>query len=143
MLTTGIARLVKEPTVRTLNDGRRVADLDFAYNYGRKKDDEQYRPSQFVQAPLWDPSPAVLQYLTKGKSFLVEMRNVHVETFTGNDGVQKSKLRAEAIKLNFLPGGGGSERPEPAYSASNAYAKASGASSAPVTPPLPEDDCPF
>ena len=147
MLTTGIARLVKDPTVRTLNDGKRVADLDFAYNYGRKKDGEQYRPSQFVQAPLWDPSETVLQHLTKGKSFLVEMRGLHVEIYTGNDGVQRSKLRAEAIRLDFLPAngsGGGNDRSDAAQSdQNNAYAKATGRSVLPAATPLPEDECPF
>ena len=52
MILTGLCRLGADADIRYLQDGTAVANLNLAYNYG-KKDNEGKRPTQWIKASIW------------------------------------------------------------------------------------------
>lgn len=109
MKLIGNLRLGKDVEVRYAgNNQTPVATLFGAYNYGKKVDGK--RPTQWVEATLWGAKAEALQeYLVTGEQFLVTMNDVHVETYTKNNGETGVKLTGSVIDIDFV---GGSKRPQ-------------------------------
>lgn len=104
MILTGLVRLGRDAEVRYLPDGTAVANLSLAYNYG-KKDSENKRPSQWINATIWGERAEKLSpYLLKGIALVVVLEDVHIEEFERRDGGTGSSLKARIASLEFAGG---------------------------------------
>lgn len=102
MKLVGVARLGKDAEVRYTPNGKAVANLSLAYNFGQK-DSEGKRQTQWVDAALWgDQAERLNQYLLKGTVLNVMCRDVHIETFEGRNG-QGFKLVGTVADIEFVP----------------------------------------
>lgn len=120
MLTaTAHGRLGRDVELRYTPEGKAVAELALACNYGRKGEDGNY-PTQWVRASLWDKqAEALAEYLTKGKGLVLILRDVHVREFDGKNGPSYS-LEGTVVNLEFAAG----ERAEGGGQAARATAPA-------------------
>jgi single-strand DNA-binding protein len=85
-----------------------VSDLAIAYNYG-KKDNDGKKPTQWVRGSLWGNYAATMQqYLTKGTSVYVVLKDVNVRTYAKNDGSAGVSLEGEVVTIEITA------RPQPA-----------------------------
>jgi single-strand DNA-binding protein len=85
--------------------------LSLAYICGRKKEGEQYPPSQWIDATLWGvQAEALAQYLTKGTVHCFALADVRIETYTDKDNYEAYKLvaRVDSVELGPRQGGGDS-----------------------------------
>lgn len=99
MKLIGIARLGRDAEVRFTTNGRAVANLSLAYNFGQKDN----RKTQWVEAALWgDQAERLQQYLLKGTVLNVICRDVHIETFEGSNGTGH-KLVGTVADIEFVP----------------------------------------
>lgn len=102
MKLIGIARIGKDAELRYTPSGKAVANLSLAYNYGQKGQDGN-RPTQWVEASLWDKQAERLApYLLKGAVFNIMCRDVHIETYEGKNGTG-SKLVGTIADIEFVP----------------------------------------
>lgn len=78
MILTGLARLGRDATLRHTPQGKPVAELALAFNYGQKGADGK-RPSQWIEAHLWgDRAEAPAPHLTKGSAVDVVLTEPHI-----------------------------------------------------------------
>jgi single-strand DNA-binding protein len=102
MKLIGIARLGKDAELRYTPNGRAVANLSLAYNYGQK-DGDGNRSTQWVEAALWgDQAERLSQHLLKATVLNVTCRDVHIETFEGRNGTGH-KLVGTVADIEFVP----------------------------------------
>ena len=100
----GLFTLGRDAELRTTSGGDQVASLALAYNYGRKGADGK-TPSQWVDAALWgERAGKLIEYLTKGTQFFVQIDDLHVETYPKNDGTQGVKLVGRVWQIEFTKG---------------------------------------
>jgi len=98
----GLFTLGRDAELRTTSNGDQVASLALAYNYGRKGADGK-TPSQWVDAAFWGERAAKLvEYLTKGSQFYIQLDDLHVETYDKRDGGQGVKLVARVGQIEFV-----------------------------------------
>lgn len=128
-----MGNLTRDPDVRaTGTTGMKVARLGLAVNERRKDRNGQMQDYPvFVDVDAWDKLAELCgQYLSKGRSILVEGR-LQMDTWE-KEGVRHQKLKVRASTIKFLPQGnrldGGVMRP------SYAESEASAAIPAPVAP---------
>ena len=101
-MMTKLMRITRDAEVRYLPSGEPVANVSLAYNYGTKKDDRGYLPSQFIECGLWGKrAESLAPYLTKGKAIVAYVSDVHIETFTKSDGTPGFKLAGRLDNLEF------------------------------------------
>lgn len=101
MKLIGVARLGQDAELRRTAGGTAVCNLSLAWNYGRKGDDGK-RPSQWVEAALFgERAESLAPHLTKGTSLFVDLRDVHVETYSKRDGGTGTKLVGAVDSLEF------------------------------------------
>lgn len=103
-------RVTRDPQVRFTTSGTAVCDLGLAVNQ-KFKDKET---TTFLDVTLFGRTAEVAaQYLTKGKSVLIEGR-LQLDTWDDRESGQKrSKLKVIGETMTMLGGGGGkSDRPE-------------------------------
>ena len=92
MQAFGLAVLGRDAEVRYLDDGKAVTNLSLAFTYGRKGGDGK-RPTQWVDGSLWGArAEALAEYLTTGTKVVVTLDDVHIQTFTRNNGEAGTKL---------------------------------------------------
>lgn len=104
MLST-FGRIGRNAELRYTASGMAVANIAFVYDYGRKGDDGK-KPSQWVEIAVWGKqAEGLAQYLTKGKQVYVSVRDLHVDTFTKQDGTQSSKLVGDLVDIKFASDG--------------------------------------
>jgi single-strand DNA-binding protein len=104
MIISGICRLGRDAELRYIPSGTAVCNLALAFNYGQKQQDGG-RLSQWVECSLWGKqAEALAQYLKKGNQVSVTAEGPHIEFFTKQDGTQQSKLVANIINLELIPG---------------------------------------
>lgn len=97
----GLARLGKDAEIRFTNEGKAVANIALAFNYG-KKDQDGKRPTQWVDAALFgDRAEKLAPYLLKGTLVDVHLADPHIETYTTRDGASGSKMVAMVNHLEF------------------------------------------
>lgn len=136
-----MGNLTRDPDVRaTGTSGMKVARLGLAVNERRKDRNGQIQEFPvFVDVDAWDKLAELCgQYLSKGRSILVEGR-LQMDSWE-KDGVKHQKLKVRASTIKFLPQGdrmnGGSAQQQPA-ARQEAYAPVVSASESDA------DDIPF
>lgn len=143
---TGVFRLGRDAEVRYLNDENRtpVATLSLAYNYGRKGEDGK-RPTQWIDAGLWgERANKLAPLLERGRAIFCVLEDVHIETWTKQDGTTGHKLAARVGNIELVssrPAGSESDD-RPAADAPAARSPAPRKPSA-ETRGFDDDDIPF
>jgi len=135
MIIAGQARIGRDAELRHTSSAS-VCNVPLAFNggYGERKF------TTWIEVSIWGKqAEGLAQYLTKGKSVVVTLKDLKLEEFTKKDGTTSTKLVAQLVDLEFSAGG---ERTEQA------------AAPKPAPPPKPapvtaqsfedfEDDIPF
>lgn len=104
-MMTDLMRVTRDAELRYLPSGEPVANISLVYNYGTKKDERGYLPSQFIEVGLWGKrAESMVQYLTKGTSIMAFVSDVHIETFTKQDGTPGHKLAGRLDNFKFAGG---------------------------------------
>ena len=101
-----MGNLTRDPDVRTTGtSGMKVARLGLAVNERRRDRNGQWQEFPvFVDVDAWDKLAELCgQYLTKGRSILVEGR-LQMDSWE-KDGVKHQKLKVRASTIKFLPQG--------------------------------------
>ena len=100
-----MGNLTRDPDMRTVGSGMKVARLRLAVNERRRDRDGQLQDFPiFVDVDVWDKSAELCgQYLVKGSGILVEGR-LQQDTWE-KDGVKHQKLKVRASTIKFLPQG--------------------------------------
>ena len=124
-----MGNLTRDPELRQTPSGRSVADIGLATNETYKNQSgETVEKTCFVDIVAWGKQAETCsQYLTKGRSVLVEGR-LQLDQWENKNGEKRSRLRVLADRIQFLPGGRNAEK------SSNAPAKAG---------PVDEEEMPF
>ncbi|HBJ59006.1 MAG TPA: single-stranded DNA-binding protein [Verrucomicrobia bacterium] len=132
-----MGNLTRDPDVRaTGTTGMKVARLGIAVNERRKDRNGQIQDFPvFIDVDAWDKLAELCgQYLSKGRSILVEGR-LQMDTWE-KDGVRHQKLKVRASTIKFLPQGdrlnGGAPRQTAAESELGAAIAAPGAPAEPL-----------
>lgn len=100
MILTGLATLGRDAEVRYLPDGKAVANLALASNWGKKGTDGN-RATQWVDASLWgERAEKLAQYLLKGTKVVVVLEEPHIEAYQ-KDGKDVPKLVARVSSIEF------------------------------------------
>lgn len=152
MQIIGVARLGRDAEVRYISDGTAVANLNMAFNYGRK-DAEGKRPTQWVEGSLWGKlAEALADYLVKGQQISVTMEDPHIEEYEGKNGTGH-KLVARVLSIELVGSkqesqaqGGGQQLRAPATAPAQRQARAPAPAPAPKSPTGfddMDDDIPF
>ena len=108
-----IGRAGTEPQMRYTPSGTAVTDFRLAVNNpSRDSSGEWQDNTEWFTVTAWDrQAESVNQYLAKGRRVFVEGR-LSTNTFTGNDGQQRTSLEVRAFRVIFLDrpdGQGGDE----------------------------------
>ena len=101
-----MGNLTRDPDVRATGTmGMKVARLGIAVNERRKDRNGQIQEFPvFVDVDAWDKLAELCgQYLSKGRTILVEGR-LQMDTWE-KDGVRHQKLKVRASTIKFLPTG--------------------------------------
>ena len=101
-----MGNLTRDPDVRaTGTSGMKVARLGLAVNERRRDRNGQVQEFPvFVDVDAWDKLAELCgQYLSKGRSILVEGR-LQMDTWE-KEGVRHQKLKVRATTIKFLPQG--------------------------------------
>ena len=111
-----MGNLTRDPDMRTVGSGMKVARLRLAVNERRRDRDGQLQDFPiFVDVDVWDKSAELCgQYLVKGSGILVEGR-LQQDTWE-KDGVTHRALKVRATAVKFLSSRG--DRPAAAAPAS-------------------------
>ena len=129
-----IGRAGTDPQMRYTPSGTAVTDFRLAVNNpSRGQDGEWQDNTEWFTVTAWDrQAESVNQFLAKGRRVFVEGR-LSTNTFTGNDGQQRTSLEVRAFRVIFLdrPDGQGDDfggAPAAAGSASRSYGNGNGGS---------------
>ena len=86
MKSSGLFRIGRDAKLRHLTSGVAVCNVTLAYNYGKKGDDRN-RPTQWVEAAIFDKRAEVLApMLLKGAQHVFHLSDLHIETYEGKNG---------------------------------------------------------
>ena len=108
----GIARIGRDTTIRHTQQGEAVAGLSLAFSYGRKGEDGK-TPTNWLEGSLWGKrAEALAPHLVKGTSVMVTLNDVHIESFTKQDGTAASKMVGRVAEIEFV-GAPAAARPAP------------------------------
>lgn len=111
MLTMGIARIGNEPVVRFTPSGKAALQLSLAYQYGRRNEQGEFA-TQWVDATMWgERTEKLAPMLKKGDRIYVELRDVHLDSFTRKDGSPGSNIKATLERVEFVESRKESQRP--------------------------------
>lgn len=105
-----VGNLTRDPVLRKTAKGISVADLGLAVSDGYSgKNGKSEESTCFVDVIAWDKQAiACGEYLQKGAAIFVEGR-LQFEQWKDKEGQNRSKIRVNAERVQFLgkPGGGG------------------------------------
>jgi single-strand DNA-binding protein len=105
MKMIGLARLGKDAEVRYTPGGDAVANLSLSYICGRKKQGDEYPPSQWINCSLWGKqAEALAPYLKKGAVHCFEISDVRIEKYQGQNG-EGVNLVGRIDNVSLTPGG--------------------------------------
>lgn len=98
-----IGRAGTDPQMRYTPSGTAVTDFRLAVNNpSRGQDGEWQDNTEWFTVTAWErQAESVNQYLAKGRRVFVEGR-LSTNTFTGNDGQQRTSLEVRAFRVIFL-----------------------------------------
>lgn len=148
MKMIGLARLGRDAEVRRTPGGDAVCNLSLAYVCGRKKDGDQYAPSQWIDASLWgNQAEALAQYLTKGSVHCFVLADVHTEEYTDKDNYVQTKLVARVDSVELGPRSGDAPSGERQAAGNGGQRRTAEGAQRPASTgqqaEIPEDDIPF
>lgn len=104
-----IGNLVRDPELRTTQNGKNVCTFTVAVN--RRKSASGQQEADFFRVSAWDKLGDNCQkYLTKGKKVNV-VGAVKVSTYTANDGSVRAQLEMTADDVEFLSQAQAAEAP--------------------------------
>ena len=120
-----VGNLGKDPEIRTLNSGDRVANLTVATSetWRDKSSGERKEKTEWHKVVIFNDnlSKVAESYLKKGAKVYIE-GSLQTRKWTDNSGVEKytteivlQKFRGELTMLDGRSGGGGEEREEGGY----------------------------
>jgi single-strand DNA-binding protein len=139
-----MGNLTRDPQLSYLPSQTAVVDFGIAVNRRWTGQDGQQREEVcFVDCRAFGkPAETINKYCKKGKPLMIEGR-LTFDSWTGQDGVKKSKLRVTVENFQFLPAGGRSsgEQSSPADDGSQIHSEDIG--SANGTQNNSKDDIPF
>ena len=112
---TLVGNLGRDPELRYLQNGTPVTNLSVATNntYNNQQGEQVKETTWFRVSVFGKQAESCSQYLTKGKSVLVEGRLKPDPTtggpkmWTGNDGTSRASYDVTATTVRFLGGAGG------------------------------------
>lgn len=97
----GNYRVGRDAELRTLPDGTPVANISLAYNYGKAGQDGK-RTTQWIDATMWGKRAETLApYLLKGSMHCFTLDEMHIQSFTRQDGTQGHKLVARVLDVEL------------------------------------------
>ena len=97
---TIIGNLTRDPELRTTTTGVNVCSFSVAVKRKNRRDGES--EADFFEVTAWrERGEMCAKYLSKGKKVCV-IGAVSVETYTGNDGTTRAKLKVTADEVEFL-----------------------------------------
>ena len=97
---TIIGTITRDPELRTTTTGVNVCSFSVAVNRKNRRDGES--EADFFEVTAWrERGEMCAKYLSKGKKVCV-IGAVSVETYTGNDGTTRAKLKVTADEVEFL-----------------------------------------
>lgn len=133
-----VGNLGRDPEVRTLEGGAKVANFSLATTESYKnKDGNRVEQTEWHRIVLWRGLAEVAEkYLKKGNSIYVEGR-IASRKYTDKDGVERTITEIIGANMTML---GGPRRDEGSYSSPEDN-NAEGVSEPPASEP--EDDLPF
>ncbi len=146
-----LGNLTRDPELRYIASGTAVTDIGLAVNDRRKNaNGEWVEETTFVEVTLWGRTAEVAsEYLNKGSPVFFEGR-LKFDTWEGQDGQKRSKLRVVGDRMQLLSGRGqgeGGPRPAPArQGTTSAYSQPAPPDDfgdLPPAGPPPADDIPF
>ena len=116
---TLVGNLGRDPELRYLQNGTPVTNLSVATNntYNNQQGEQVKETTWFRVSVFGKQAESCSQYLTKGKSVLVEGRLKPDPTtggpkmWTGNDGTSRASYDVTATTVRFLGGAGGAGGP--------------------------------
>lgn len=110
MIIAGQARIGRDAELRHTSSTS-VCNVPLAFNggYGDRKF------TTWIEVSIWGKqAEGLAQYLTKGKSVVVTLKDLKLEEFTKKDGTVSTKLVAQLVDLEFSSGGERTEQSAPA-----------------------------
>ena len=126
---TLVARLVRDPVLRSLPSGQSVCELRVAFNTSKRTPNGWEDEGNYINVTVWGAQgEAIARNLTKGQRVGVQGRLQH-RTWQAQDGSNREQHSIVAERVQYLDpkpqsGGGGSSRPATPAAA----------------PPVPADD---
>ena len=113
-----VGNLTRDPEVRYTPGGSAVADIGLAVNrkWFNKSTNQQQEEVTFVDITLWGRTAEVAQeYLSKGRSVLIEGRLQLDQWDDKETGQKRSKLKVVGESMTMLGGGGGQQQGQQQY----------------------------
>lgn len=96
----GQARIGRDAVLRYTQEGKAVAGVALAFEYGQKGQDGK-RPTQWVEASIWGQrAESLAPHLLKGTRLTVTVSDAHIETYTHNNE-QRTKLVGVISAIEF------------------------------------------
>lgn len=154
-----VGNLTRDPQVRYTPGGSAVAEVGLAVNrsWFDKNSNSRKEETTFVDVTLWGRTAEVAsEYLTKGRSVLIEGRLQLDQWDDKESGQKRSKLKVVGENMTMLggrgeSGGGGGGKSGGGYSSGGNAPAQGGASNpadsfydnAPSDGGMPDDDVPF
>lgn len=114
-----VGNLGKDPELRTTPAGHSVCTISLATNREYTKGEEKVKETEWHRVVIWGKqADATAQYMTKGRSILIEGRN-QTRSWEDKDGVTRYVTEVVAERVQFLGNGGGAKGPDrqPGYTA--------------------------
>ena len=148
-----IGNITRDPELRYTPNSLAVTDIGLAVNDRRKgQNGEWMEETTFVDITIWGRTAEVVcEYCTKGSPLMVEGR-LKLDSWEGNDGQKRNKLKVVGERVQLLGskggGGGGGEgrsysRQQSAPSHDNSYSQPPSYDSDMGSSSMPDDDVPF
>lgn len=110
MKSFGTARLGSDMELRYLPNGDAVGQVSLAVRLGIKDKQSGSYKTQWISASLFGKRAETLApMLTKGSLHAFHLRDIHIDEFTGRDGVVRTSLKATIEDVELC---GKSEQPE-------------------------------
>jgi len=99
-----MGRLTRNPELRYTPQGTAVTEIGMAINREFNAGTERRKEVTFVDVTLWSRAAEIVcQYMKKGSPIFIEGR-LSLDTWEGQDGQKRSKLRVVAENFKFVGG---------------------------------------
>jgi single-strand DNA-binding protein len=144
-----IGNLTRDIELRYIPSGMAVADVGLAVNDRRKNQSGEWiEETTFVDVVVWGRTAEVMsEYLSKGSPVFIEGR-LKLDTWEGQDGQKRSKMRVVCERMQLLGGRGqggqgGPEGGAPRPAASRPAPQRAQNSNSQYSQPAPADEASF